>query len=96
MRIEDNQLGLSSARIDQISPGPQSTGNANRAAQSDQDQVEISATAGNISTELASQNASRSARVAQISAEYAGGGYSVDSASISVAMVTDALSRAAL
>jgi len=101
MRIEDNQLdnqlgSVSSTRIDQVSTGPQTAGNANRAAQSDQDQVEISSTAGIISTALSSHDASRSARVSEIGALYAGGGYSADSAGISAAMVTDALSRPGL
>jgi hypothetical protein len=99
MRIEDNQLGSVSSqltRIDQVSAGPQGAGTPNSIAGSGQDQIEISTIAGKISTELSSQAASRADRVSQLTALYGSGGYSVESAQVSGAMVSDALSGSVL
>ena len=99
MRIEDNQLGsVSSAptQIDALSPGPQGAAKAGKGSIAGGDQVQVSAIAQRISTELATQDASRADRVNQVAASFEGGTYSIDSAQVSGAMVADALNRPAL
>jgi len=100
MRIQDNHLGsVSSAptQIDALSTAsPQGAPKPGSGSIAGQDQVQVSAIAQSISTELASQDASRADRVNQVAASYESGSYSIDSTQVSAAMVGDALNRPAL
>lgn len=91
----DVALASQAGQADSLKPASSSGNAATLSGKSNEDQIEVSASAENIGSALATQNSQHSQKIQQLSNLVANGRYTVDSAQLSRAIVSSAISGSA-
>lgn len=99
MRIQNDGIAAAAASSAAAAENAAKTGSSTKAgsaADSATDHVDISSLSGNVAASVAALASQQAARVGELAALYARGGYSADSTETSRAMVSQAISGGSL